>query len=50
MNMLTINNATCDTGHLHISSLTYSEHGHHQNYDVNYRLYLVKSNAKPLYL
>ena len=33
MHMVTINNNTmCDTGHLHVSSLAYSKHRHHQNY------------------
>ena len=35
--MITINNAMCDTCHLHASSLTGSEHGHHRDYKVNYR-------------
>ena len=38
------------TDHLHISSLTCSEHGHHQDYGVNYNLYSAKSNAKSLFL
>ena len=40
----------CDTGHLHVSSLTRSEHGHHHHYEVNYNLYLAKSNMEPLHL
>ena len=36
--MITINNATCDTGHLHISSLTHSKYRHSQDYEVNYNL------------
>ena len=50
MHMITINNATCNTGHLHISSLTHNEDGHHHNYEVNYNIYLVKSNVKFLHL
>ena len=48
--MITINNATCDTGHLPVSSLTHSKHGHHQDYEVNYNLHSAKSNAKSLHL
>ena len=48
--MITINNAICDTGHLHISSLTHSEHRHHQDYKINYRLHLVIASAKSLHL
>ena len=49
MHMVTINNATCNTGHLHISSLAYSEHRHHQNQKINFRLYLVKASMKCVY-
>ena len=49
MHMITINNSMCNTGHLHISSLTHSEHGHHQDYEVNYNLYLAKFNVKLLH-
>ena len=48
--MITINNIMCDTGHLHISSLTHSEHGYHQDYKVNYRLHLAKASVKSLQL
>ena len=48
--MTTLNNAMYNTGHLHISSLTHSEHGHHQNYEVNYGLHLVKASVKSLQL
>ena len=50
MHMITINNAMCDTGHLHICSLTGSEHRHPQGYEINLNLKLVKSIQKPLYL
>ena len=50
MHMITINNATCNTGHLHISPLTCSEHRHLQDYEVNHNLKLAKSNVKPLCL
>ena len=50
MHMITINNVTCDIGHLHISSLICSKHGHHQDYEENHNLKLVKSNVKTLYL
>ena len=50
MHMITITNATCDTGHPHISSLTCSEHRHHQDYKVNHRLHLAIANMKPAYL
>ena len=50
MHMITINNATCDTGHLHVSSLIHSEHRHCQDYKINYRLYLVIASAKSLHL
>ena len=50
MCMITINNATCNTGHLHVSSLTCSEHGHCQDYEVIYNLNLAKCNMKPLHL
>ena len=40
----------CDTGPLYISSLTHNEHGHHQDYEVNYRLHLAKANVKSLQL
>ena len=43
-----MNNAMCNTGHLHISSLTHSKHGHHQDYELNYILYSAKSNVKSL--
>ena len=48
--MIITNNATCNTGHLHISSLTHSDHGHHLDYEVNYNLYSAKSSAKSLHL
>ena len=48
MHMITFNNATCNTDHLHISSLTCSEHGHHQNYKINLRL-LAMASAKSVY-
>ena len=38
MHMIAINNATCDTGHLHVSSLTHSEHRHPQEYEITYNL------------
>ena len=38
MHMITISNAMYNTGHLLISSLTQSEHGHHQDYEVNHNL------------
>ena len=43
MHTTTINNATCDTGHLHICSLTHSEHRHPQDYEIKHNLKLVKS-------
>ena len=46
MHMVTINNATCNTGHLHVSSLAYSEHRHQQNYRINFRLCLGEASAK----
>ena len=49
MHMVAINKAMCDTGHLHISSLAYSEHRHHQNDKINFRLYLVKASVKFAY-
>ena len=48
--MITINNAMCDTGHLHVSPLTCSDHRHPQDYEVNHNLKSVKSNVKFLYL
>ena len=50
MHMITINNAMCDTGHLHISPLTHSKDRHPQDYEVNHNLKSVISNAKLLYL
>ena len=50
MHTITINNATCNTGHLHVSSLTHSEHRHHQDYKLNYRLHLLVGSAKSLHL
>ena len=50
MHMITINNATCNTGHLHISSLSHSEHRHHQDYKINYRLHLAIASVRSLYL
>ena len=50
MHMITIKNAICNTVHQHISLLTHSEHGHHQDHEVNYNLYSAKFNAKPLHL
>ena len=47
--MITINNASCDTGHPHMSSLTCSEHGHSHNYKINLRLHLVMASAKSVY-
>ena len=49
MHMITINNATCNTGHLHISSLTCSGHGHCQNYKIYLRLHLVMAGVKSVY-
>ena len=48
--MITITNATCDTGHLHSCSLPCSEHRHPWGYEINDNLKLVKSIEKPLYL
>ena len=48
--MITINNATCNTGHLYIGSLTCNEHGHHHDYEINYNLYSVESNVNSLHL
>ena len=50
MHMITINNAMCNTGLLHVSSLTHSKHGHPQDYEVIHNLKLAKSNEKLLYL
>ena len=50
MHIITINNATCDTGHLYICSLTHSEHRHPQDYEINHNLKLAKSIEKRLYL
>ena len=50
MHMITINNAMCNAGHLHICSLTHSEHRHPQGYKINHNLKSVKSIEKPLYL
>ena len=50
MHMITINNATCDTGHLHIISLTQNEHRDPQDYKINHNLKSVKGNEKLLYL
>ena len=49
MHMITINNAISKTGHLHASSLTCSEHEHHQKYKINLRLHLVMASAKSVY-
>ena len=49
MHMITINNTTCDTGHLHASSLTCIEHRHHQNYKVNPKLQLAAAIMKFIY-
>ena len=49
MHMITINNATCNTGHLHVSSLTCIEHGNHQNYKINLKLNLAMARAKSVY-
>ena len=35
MHVITINITTCDTGHLHIHSLTNSEHKYPQDYVIN---------------
>ena len=48
MHTITINNATCNTGHMHVSSLTCSEHGHHQNYKMNLRLHLAMASVKSI--
>ena len=45
-----MNNATCDTGHLHISFLTHSEHRHHWDYKINHRLYLGIASVKSVHL
>ena len=44
--MIIINNATYDTGYLYDGSLIYSEHGHHQNYEINIMLHLAIASAK----
>ena len=49
MHTITINNATFNTGHLHVSSLTCSEHGHCLNYKINLRLHLAMASAKSVY-
>ena len=49
MHTITINNAICDTGHLHVSSLTCSEHGHCQNHKINLRFHLVVASVKSVY-
>ena len=41
MHTVIINNATYNTGHLHISSLAYRKHRHHYNCNMNFRLSLV---------
>ena len=46
MHTIAINNAMYDTGDLHISSLTCSEHRHCQNYKINLRLHLVIASVK----
>ena len=50
MHTITINNATCNTGHLHVSSLTCSEHRHSQSYKINLRLHLGMASVKSVYL
>ena len=50
MHMITINNATCNTSHLHVCSLPHSKHRHPQDYEINHNLKLAKSIEKPLYL
>ena len=46
MHMVTINNnATCNTGHLHISSLAYSKHRCHQNYNKNFEVCPTEAGA-----
>ena len=40
--MITINNAMCDTGPLHISSLTQSEHRNPHDYEINHNLEIGK--------
>ena len=47
---ITFNNVMCNTGYLHISSLTCSEHGHHQNYKIDLKLHLAMASVKSLYL
>ena len=49
MHTVTINNATCNIGNLHISSLAYSKHGHHWNHKTNFRLHLAMARAKFVY-
>ena len=39
----------CNTGHLHTTSLTCSEHRHHQNYIVNLKLHLAVASAKSVH-
>ena len=50
MCMIIINNATRDTGLLHISSLTHSKYRHPQDYEVNHNLKLAKSDVKLLFV
>ena len=49
INMITINNATCDTGYLYGGSLIYSKHGHHWNYRTNFTLHLATAYVKFVY-
>ena len=50
MHMVTINNnAICDSGHLHSSSLTYSEHKHCRNYKINVKVGLAEASANFVY-
>ena len=46
MHMIIINNATCNTGHLHVCSSIHSEHRYPQGYEINHNLKLVKSTEK----
>ena len=50
MHIITINNATHETGHLHICLSTTSEHRHPKGYEIDHNLKLVKSIKKSLYL
>ena len=47
MHMIIINNAMCNTAHMHTSSLTHSKHSHPQDYEV---IELVKFRENLLYL